>query len=380
MALQIHNPLSGSKFINMCVANWLLHIFVYAFIPIIVTHIHTTYNNNYLAAGWSILAFSLGMFLPGPFGAHIMERRSRKSIYLRSLLLLGPITCVGYVLSYQLWQFVTLQVVQGAAFGLSQTALGTTLVNDILPSKQRNKGDLIYGWAGRLGIHLGFLFGFILLLLVPIEQIYWWVLIPCALSFVLVAQTNVPIKAPVKVSVITLDRFFLPKSLPLSLSMFAAPWTLGVVANSIINIELFNCFFFACIALGVLSAFLIQIFMQRRLGQKVIICSCYALIIIALIMQLQAYNTITTCLAYIIIGCGIGGVSSRHLMDWVTKAQHCQRGTAQNTYMLSWRTIFALGFASSMFTPTIGTTFCIVLCVLSTAVYTLWIDRKIAIY
>lgn len=375
MALQIHNHLSGSKFINMCVANWLLHIFVYAFIPIIVTHINTTYNSDYSVAGWSVLAFSIGMFLPGPFGAHIMERRSRKSIYLRSLLLLGPITCIGYVLSNQSWQFVALQVVQGAAFGLSQTALGTTLVNDILPSKQRNKGDLIYGWAGRLGIPLGFLFGFILLLLVPIKQTYWWVLIPCALSFVLVAQTNVPIKAPVKVPIITLDRFFLPKSLPLSLSMFAAPWVLGFLASSIINIGLYNCFFFACVAIGVLTAFLIQIFMQRRLGQKVIISLCYTLIVIALILRLQE-NTITACLAYIIVGCGIGGVSSRHLMDWVTKAQHCQRGTAQNTYMLSWRAIFALGFSCSIFTSAIGTTFSIVLCVLSAAIYILWIDRK----
>ena len=374
MTTQIHNQLTGSKFINMCVANWLLHIFVYATIPIVTMHIRTLGGPNTLMA-WGVLAFSLGMVLPGPFGAHIMERRSRKSIFLRSLLVLGPVACLGYTLSTSLWQFIALQLVQGISFGLSQTALGTTLVNDILLSKQRNKGDLIYGWAGRLGIPLGFLFGCMLLLFVPISQTYWWLLVPCALSFVLVAQTNVPIKAPIKVSLLTLDRFFLPQSFPFALSMFAAPWVMGQLTSNIVSTDIIGALFFISIATGVLVAFLIQLYMRRRLGQSLLLSVSYALIITALLM-LQTSNTLVVCIAYALAGCGIGGVSSRHLMDWVTTAQHCQRGTAQNTYMICWRTTFALGFAYNAFFPTKPTYIKLVLCGISLVIYLFWVGRR----
>lgn len=103
---------------------------------------------------------------------------------------------------------LAIQLLQGVAYGVSQTALGTTLVNDTLLSRQRNKGDIIYGWAGRIGIPLGLFLGYGLSLGLPVPQAYFWALIPCALSFVLVAQTVVPIKAPVKVPLLTFDRFF----------------------------------------------------------------------------------------------------------------------------------------------------------------------------
>ena len=374
MTSRIHNNLTGSKFINMCVANWLLHIFVYASIPITASHIHNIGGTD-AEIGWSVLVFAFGMFLPGPFGAHIMERRSRKSIYLRSLLIIGPLACLGYSFATQVWQFIALQALQGVAFGMSQTALGTTLVNDILLSKQRNKGDIIYGWAGRLGIPLGFVFGFIMLLLVPLEHVYLWMLIPCALSFVLVAQTNVPIKAPVKVPFVTLDRFFLPQSMALSLSMFAAPWLMGRIAGSIITQSSCDAFFFVCVALGVLMAFLSQMYMRRRLGQRTIMTICYALIIISLLLHTQGH-TLLSCLAFVMAGCGIGGVSSRHLMDWVTYAEHCQRGTAQNTYMLCWRLTFSIGFILTSCCIANSYLLDVALALLSWAIYILWVGKR----
>ena len=374
MTSHIHNNLTGSKFINMCVANWLLHIFIYASIPVTAAQIHAL-GGTHADIGWSVLAFAIGMFLPGPFGAHIMERRSRKSIYLRSLLILGPLACVGYSVATEVWMFIALQMLQGVAFGLSQTALGTTLVNDILLSKQRNKGDIIYGWAGRLGIPLGFMLGFIMLMLIPLEHVFYWMLIPCALSFILVAQTNVPIKAPVKVPFVTLDRFFLPQSMMLCLSMFAAPWLMGRIASYIIIQASCDAFYFICVTLGVFMAFLFQMYMRRRLGQRTIMTVCYAFVLLSLLMHSQT-NTLLLCVAYVLAGCGIGGVSSRHLMDWVTYADHCQRGTAQNTYMLCWRMCFSIGFMLTTCGLVSSCYVDIVLAVLSCGTYLLWAGNK----
>ncbi len=294
--------------------------------------------------GWGVLAFAIGMFLPGPIGAHLMERRSRKSVFLKALLVIGPLVVwlLSWVDSVQ-WM-VALLLLQGVAFGVAQTALGTTLVNDVLLSQYRNKGDLIYGWAGRIGIPLGFFFGALLILNLSLSQAYWWSLVPCALSFVLVAQTVVPIKAPVKVPFLTLDRFFLPQSLPLTFTMFAAPWVLGRMIG-----QFPNAITYLVLAIGVMFAFLLQLLIRRRCTQRFIITLGYAGLLAALLLFYLAptSDSLLVLAAALLVGGGSGAVSSRHLMDWITTAQHCQRGTAQNTYILSWRLAFSLGLLFS---------------------------------
>ena len=375
MATPVHNGLTGSRFVNMCVANWFLHIYVFAIIPLIATQVAQLHASVHLV-GWSVLLFAVGMVLPGPFGAHMMERRSRKEIFLKALLVLGPVATLGYVFAADIRFILGMQLLQGMAFGVSQTALGTTLVNDILLSRQRNKGDIIYGWAGRIGIPLGLFLGYVMSISIPLQQAYWWVLVPCGLSFVLVAQTTVPIKAPVKVSVITFDRFFLPSSIPLGLSMFAAPWTLGRIAGVLphSNSWLLSSAY-VCLSLGVLFAFLVQIFIQRRVEQRKLVALGY-MIIIAGLLLISCPNMVLGIVGDVLLGCGVGAVSSRHLMDWVTKSAHCQRGTAQNTYMLCWRWAFSLGLLCTCFVGLSNVAIDIAICGLSLLLYVLWTHGK----
>lgn len=377
MSVQVHNGLKSSRFINMCVANWFLHIYIYAIIPLLSLQVlHMGCETRWL--GWCVLAFAIGMVLPGPFGAHLMERRSRKEVFLKALILLGPITTLGYAYAYDVRHLMVLQLLQGIAFGISQTALGTTLVNDILLSKQRNKGDIIYAWAGRTGIPLGLFLGYMLSLSFPMTYAYWWALIPCALSFVLVAQTQVPIKAPVKVPFVTFDRFFLPSSLPMGLSMFAAPWVMGRIAGALPSAQswLFGSAYL-CLSLGVLCAFLVQLFIRRRLGQRTLVSMGYILIVVGLLL-INLPNVIAGNVGDVLLGCGIGAVSSRHLMDWVTKSAHCQRGTAQNTYMILWRWAFTLGFICSCCYGLSNIAIDVCLCATSLIFYLFWTcDRNV---
>lgn len=375
MAIQVHNGLTGSRFVNMCVANWFLHIYVFATIPLVAAQVARLQESAHWV-GWSVMLFAVGMVLPGPFGAHLMERRSRKEIFLKALLVLGPLATFGYVLATDIRLILAMQLLQGMAFGVSQTALGTTLVNDILLSKQRNKGDIIYGWAGRIGIPLGLFLGYVLSITISLQQSYWWALVPCAFSFVLVAQTTVPIKAPVKVSFVTFDRFFLPSSIPLGLSMFAAPWTLGRIAGMLphsSNWLLSSAY--VCLSLGVLFAFLMQIFIQRRVEQRKLMTLGY-LTIIGGLMLISYPNVVLGNIGDILLGCGVGAVSSRHLMDWVTKSAHCQRGTAQNTYMICWRWAFSLGLLCTCFFGLQNVWIDIALCAISLLLYVLWTHGK----
>lgn len=256
MQTSVSNQLKSSRFINMCVANWFLHLYVFSLIPLLNAQNNLLHGNSHVVA-WAVMAFAVGMIIPGPFGAHMMERRSRKEVFLKAMVVIGVFPTIGYVYALHPSWLIVLHGIQGMAFGVAQTALGTTLVNDVLKSKQRDKGDIIYAWAGRLGIPLGLFLGFLLLHFMTTEAAFWWSLITCMLSFLLVAQTQVPLKAPVKVPLLTFDRFFLPQSFPLMLSMFAAPWLMGrVVGNGATAIA---CF---CMSMGALLAFIEQILLR----------------------------------------------------------------------------------------------------------------------
>ena len=336
-----HSRLNGPRFIKLCVANWLLYLYVFS-MPALLDAGFMQSGAGHAPTGWAVCAFALGMVLPGPLGAWLMEQRSRKGVFLRSMLLLGLLPTWGYAnLPLPLWGIV-LHGLQGVAFGMAQTALGTTLVNDLLPSSQRSQGDARYAWAGRLGIPMGLVCGLLLAHIAPLPAAFWWALLPCALSFLLVAQTSIPVKAPVRVPLFTLDRFFWPGSWRLSLTLFAAPWLLG----RLVGTEGYGLLPCCAIAAGTLTAFILQRLLCSTLSHTLSVSLCYILLLPALLCTTSDSEAQLLAGSFL-IGFGVSEVSSRHLSCWVKQAEHCQRGTAQNTYILSWRISFALGFAAS---------------------------------
>lgn len=365
MSSQSPCQLSGSRFINMCVANWFLHIYVFSTIPLLYAQM-TAWGAPLVQVGWAVAAFAAGMVLPGPFSAHLMECRSRKEICLKAILVLGLVGTLCYIWASSAGWLIAIQGLQGLAFGIVQTALGSTLVNDVLLSRERNRGDLIYAWAGRIGIPLGLFFGYVLSVLTDAPRMYGWAVVPCVLAFLLIAQTSIPLKAPVHVPLLTLDRFFLPRSFPLTLSMFAAPWLLGRIAGGFPDGV---CYL--SLALGVLFAFLTQLYVRRRVAQRQIMGLGYVLML-SVLLPLRHENFMLAGMGYFLVGLGVGAVSSRHLMDWIGTAAHCQRGTAQNTYMISWRVAFSAGFFFSCYAPGTGFLGDVLLCLLSFLLYVLW--------
>lgn len=331
--------LGGPRFVNLCVAHWFLQIYVASLIPLLHAQL-LAWGAPRSVLGWSVLAFGAGMVLPGPFGACLMERQSRKAVCLKAVCIFGPVATAGYLFAQGSAWVIALQAVQGAAFGLAQTALGSTLVNDVLHSRHRNRGDLLFAWAGRFGLPLGLCLGCVLAYVFPLRHAYLWALVPCMAGLLYIVQTAIPVKAPVRVPLLTLDRFFLPRSFPLCLSLFAAPWTLGRVTGG-----LPEGYAYLCMGAGVLAAFLMQLALRHRVGQWLPVFAGYLLVGGSLAL-LQSAHIHVLFAAYALLGMGVAAVSSRHLMDWVETAEHCQRGTAQSTYRITWRLAFCGGFAA----------------------------------
>ena len=88
MSSTSHSRLNGPRFIKLCVANWLLYLYVFS-MPALLDAGFMQSGAGHAPTGWAVCAFALGMVLPGPLGAWLMEQRSRKGVFLRSMLLLG---------------------------------------------------------------------------------------------------------------------------------------------------------------------------------------------------------------------------------------------------------------------------------------------------
>lgn len=369
MDSSVRNGLQGARFRCLCAANFFLHLYVYLLIPLLSARLGQ-FGAGVAPVAWAVAAFALGMALPGPFAARLMERRSRKSVCLGAVAVLGFCATPAYVRAAAPVHFVLLYGLQGVAFGLAQTALGTTLVNDVLPSRERDRGDVCYAWAGRVGIPLGVMLGLLLVRFVPMPQAWWWTLLPCTFAFLLVGQTPVPLKAPVSVPWVTWDRFLLPHTLPLSFTLFAAPFVLGglVAAQGIKGMT--------CLAAGCAAACLFRMEDRLRAGRRAALAVGYTLLLLGLAGMAFSDGMGWGWLPLFFAGWGVASVSAAHLKHWLVLSDHCQRGTAQNTYMLSWRAGFACGFCVAAFRPDAAVSCAQPLCLLCLAAYFLWPGRK----
>lgn len=370
MNSQEPNRLTGSRFVRMCLSNWFLHLYIFLTIPLMWAQ-SAALPGGVSLIGWVVLSFTAGMLLPGPFGARLMERHSRKSIFLRALLVAGPLCMWGYAHAFEGWHLCLFYALQGAAYGIAQTALGTTMVNDLLLSCQRSRGDFIYAWAGRIGIPLGLCLGYVLLAAFPLSEARWWALLPCLLAFLVIVPVAVPLKAPVKVSMLSLDRFFLPRSLPLSLTMFAAPWVMGRLA-AVYTPGWSLAVSFLCMSIGALVMSVLRHTFDYRPDRRLLVSAGYLWLMAALVL-IALGGLPWQYIGYGFVGCGTVLITSCHLKDWVSTAGHCQRGTAQNTYLISWHIAFSLGFVAGCLGCLPGWWPDALLCLATIAFYVLWV-------
>ncbi len=340
MSQPLHSTLGSPRFVCLCAASCLMHLSLFALLPQWVWMA----GHGSAAAACVPLAFFAGMVLPGPAAASTLERHSRKTVCLRSIAVLCAVPLLALLLLPAGAAVLPLVLLQGVAYGLMQISLGSTLVNDILPSSLRGRGDSAYAWAGRAAVAAGLLAGTLESKLLPTPQAVGFTLIPAIAALLLVAQTQIPVKAPVHMPRLSLDRFLLPSRLPLLLSFAAAPATIGAFAAA----DDTTAAMYALLFLGTLAAVpATRLALRKRWGLYATLAVGYAALAAGWTLAL----TDNTCegthygAAALLCGAGAAAVSHAHLIYMLQHADHCQRGTAQNTYTLMWWLAFSAVFA-----------------------------------
>jgi len=236
----------------------------------------------------------------------------------------------------ELWVMLLHRLLLGAAFGLAQMVLSSTLIIDTCESYQRTEANHSAAWFSRFALSLGPLAGLMTYEQTDFKRVVWVSMACALLAVLLIRRVDFPFRAPEEgVHVASLDRFLLPHGFVLFYNLLLVSTVMGMV----LSLQL-RPVFYGLLMGGFLLALLAQRFVYRDAELKSEVVSGLILAIAALMVML-AYPA--SPVAPILLGLGMGIVSARFLLFFIKLSRHCQRGTSQSTFFLGWETGLALG-------------------------------------
>lgn len=341
----VHIKLWHKDFWLMAIANFLLAMTVYMLVPSMPVWLMQVQGLSYLNAGIAMGAFGLGLFALGAFVSYMVQhyRRNMVCIFavLAEALLLSALYYID-VLHLRLSEPAIVYVqrfAQGAAFGLAQMVLTSTLIIDTSESFQRTEANHSAAWFSRFALSMGPLAGLLIYKIGGFQEVML-AAIACAVAVVvLVFLVNFPFRAPQDdIPTVSLDRFFLPHGFPLFVNLQLVTLALGIVL-SVVLVEQF----YSMVMVGFAAAILAQRFVFRNAELKSEVVTGLILMGVALLMMITRDLPIVMLAAPMFIGTGVGLIGSRFLLFFIKLSRHCQRGTSQSTFLLGWESGIAWG-------------------------------------
>lgn len=341
----VHIRLWHLDFWLLVLADLLLTMSVYLLVPVFPQWMMQTEHFSPQATGLSIGAFGVGLYLLGSQCSWLVQRYRRNVVCMWAVLALGlSLALLIYLDSLrpatvELWLVVLHRIVLGAAFGLAQMVLSSTLIIDTCESYQRTEANHSAAWFARFALSLGPLLGLLTYLLAGFEQVLWGA-IGCALAAILlIRHVDFPFRAPQEgVHVASLDRFLLPQSVVLFFNLFLVSTVVGLLFSLPLQ-----PIFYGLMMAGFLLALLAQRFVFRDAELKSEVVSGLILLLSALLVLL--FYPLSP-VAPILTGLSLGIICARFLLFFIKLSRHCQRGTSQSTFFLCWETGIAFGLAS----------------------------------
>ena len=340
----VHISLWHADFWILAIANLLITMSVYMLIPILPIWMLGTAGLSQQAVGTVMGVYGIGLFLLGGFCNWLVQRyrRNRVCLWAIALVFLSLLGC-WFVerelqqswLQYRLLLF--LRIVLGAAFGLVQMILSSTLIIDKSESFQRTEANHASAWFGRFALSLGPMLG-IVFARTTFSPLFASAALALA-AYILLATVKFPFRTPDDgVKKISGDRFFLPDAKWLFLNLFLICLSVGILMST-----QFTAMFYAMVMVGFAVALLAERFAFVDADLKSQVVAGSILIAAALVMILTRKQMIVNYISPVVVGLGIGLIGLRFLLFFIKLSKHCQRGTAVSTYMLGWESGLAAG-------------------------------------
>jgi len=342
----VHIRLWQYEFWLLAISEFLLSMSVCMLLPTLPRWLAEEQNLSGSETGLVMGVFGLGLFVLGAFVSFLVQRYRRNLVCIVSMAVMAALLLVLYYLDTLRYQFIDLSLllllrfIMGAFFGLSQMVLCSTLIIDTCESFQRTEANFASAWFGRFALSLGPVAGLLLLQYADFGTVFLTAAGCAVASMVLVLMVNFPFRSPAdEVTLVSLDRFFLPHGLPLLLNLWLVTLAFGLLLSLSLTLV-----FYAMMLLGFLGALLCWRFVFRDAELKSEVVSGLILIGAALLMLLtRSTLPIVSYVAPVFIGLGMGLIGSRFLLFFIKLSRHCQRGTSQSSFILGWESGIAIG-------------------------------------
>lgn len=350
----IHIKLWHKDFWLMSIAGLMLSLSVYMLLPTLPLWMLDKGRFSPMETGLAMGVFGIGVFSLGCFCSYWVQCFRRNMVCICAVVALMLIIAgLHYVNGFccpvstpprfthsGLFALILLErFLMGAVFGLAQMVLMSTLVIDTCESFQRTEANHCATWFSRFTVSLGPLLGLLLYQLRGLDAVLVSSLVSLLAVIVFVRWVHFPFRAPDDgMHVLSLDRFLLPQGFPLSVNL-----TLMMAVVGLLLTVSPTPYFFAMLMVGFWMALLAQRFVFREAELESEVITGILLLTASILMQLTSSLPIVSYLSPIFIGIATGLIGSRFLLFFIKLSNHCQRGTAQSTYLLATELGISLG-------------------------------------
>lgn len=330
-----------SSFVTILVVNLLTGIAMYGLLLTEPWVLGRYFQENLSVAGAVVSVFGAGIFLFGPFANYWLDRYKRKSVVLWAQFFMLLFT-VATLYRLPEWMYIAARFMQGAAYGLFQIVLGATLLIDLTHTKKRTKAAYWYYWVSRFALALGPLAALVLNLYFDWENVIWLPASMLLLSWLLILQLHVPFRTPLEPKCFSLDRFWLPRAKILFFTLVPISFLLGLLLP-----RNYTVYFYGWLFGGFILSQAIHYFFFRTRDSRLLMLLGFVALILVYVINLLVPEPDVVPFTGLLAGAGGGLLTSRYLIYFMRVAEHCERGTAQSSYMLGWESGLCLGMLGS---------------------------------
>lgn len=341
----IHFRLWHGDFWMLILSAMLAAMSVYMLVPVLPNWLMRQEGYTAAHAGLAMGLFGAGLFVLGPFCSHLVLRYRRNKVYIVSLIAMAA-SVVPFALAADIplltqpWTAIALRVITGACYGLAQMTLMSTLILDVTESFQRTEANYAAAWFSRFALSLGPLCSLVILQHLGFRNTFYASIACALLAVVFISVVKFHFKAPADIDhIFSLDRFFLPRASLLFVALMVVMIAVGMVLSLPLHIH-----FYAMLMVGFFLSIVAErmAFADADLKSQMIT----GLILMAGALLLMAFRSSMRSVPFVapaMLGFGIGLIGSRFLLFFVKFSGHCQRGTSQSSFMLSWESGIAIG-------------------------------------
>ena len=343
----VHPKLWHRDFWLLAIASFLLTMPMYMLIPLLPEWLfqHTALSSSEI--GLVMLAYGLGLFVFGPVCNHLIQRYRRNTVFIAA-----AISVVLLLLSFFVMERNTdgwnlpfsalfgIRFLLGALFGLAEMVLLSTLIIDVSESSYRTDANYAVVWFGRFPLVLGPLVAIQLNQHLPIDVVVIIMSSMALLAALMVCMIRIPFKAPDDIkSIFSTDRFLLKES----------GWCF-------LNLMLFSAFFGMMLFwpknVHMFGMLMVGFYFALRFGKALLSDSdrrqdmylAFALSVLSILLPIVLHSEwVWQYVSPILLGFVAGIVCNRFMFLFLNISHHCQRGTSQSSFFLSWEFGITIG-------------------------------------